>query len=248
MVNRYRADKAYEGTPPVTRFFGTACFLINIATFFGLINVFHFVFDLQSVLQKYEYWRFLTSFLHFGFAFGSPVVTPPVRYIFVLVQFHRYMLNLENFYFHERRGAFIKMMLFFMLGSAGYGVIMNRPMFLGPVLRAAVITVWAHVHRRDFMRNLAGFELNFWNAKNLPYVYVIVLAFLDFPLSISEYSAIPAQIYGIILGNIYIYLMQFLKAEPEEDERPQFETFEFVEPVEFFTYLAIAVLTGGKFM
>ena len=70
----------------------------------------------------------------------------------------------------------------------------------------------------------------------------------DFPLSISEYSAIPAQIYGIILGNIYIYLMQFLKAEPEEDERPQIETFEFIEPVEFFTYLAIAVLTGGKFM
>ena len=71
---------------------------------------------------------------------------------------------------------------------------------------------------------------------------------IDFPLSISEYSAIPAQIYGIILGNIYIYLMQFLDAEPEEDERPQIETFEFIEPVEFFTYLAIAVLTGGKFM
>ena len=29
---------------------------------------------------------------------------------------------------------------------------------------------------------------------------------------------------------------------------PQIETFEFIEPVEFFTYLAIAVLTGGKFM
>ena len=42
--------------------------------------------------------------------------------------------------------------------------------------------------------------------------------------------------------------MQFLRAEPEEDERPQVETFEFIEPVEFFTYLAIAVLTGGKFM
>jgi len=98
-VNWLEHYTAYEGTPPVTRFFGTACFLVNIATFFGLINVFHFVFDLQSVIQKYEYWRFLTSFLHFGFAFGSPVVTPPVRYIFVLVQFHRYMLNLENFYF-----------------------------------------------------------------------------------------------------------------------------------------------------
>ena len=70
------------------------------------------------------------------------------------------------------------MMLFFMLGSVGYGIIMSRPMFLGPVLRAAIITVWAYAHRRDFMRNLAGFELNFWNAKNLPYVYVIVLAFL----------------------------------------------------------------------
>ena len=72
-VNWHEHYTAYEGTPPVTRFFGTACFLVNIATFFGLINVFHFVFDLQSVLQKYEYWRFLTSFLHFGFAFGSPV-------------------------------------------------------------------------------------------------------------------------------------------------------------------------------
>ena len=72
-VNWLEHYTAYEGTPPVTRFFGTACFLVNIATFFGLINVFHFVFDLQSVLQKHEYWRFLTSFLHFGFAFGSPV-------------------------------------------------------------------------------------------------------------------------------------------------------------------------------
>ena len=70
------------------------------------------------------------------------------------------------------------MLLFFTFGAYVYGLVVNKPMFIGDIIRLAVITVWSRAHRLDTMRNLAGLELNYWRATLLPYVYILLLGFL----------------------------------------------------------------------
>ena len=72
----------------------------------------------------------------------------------------------------------MKMIAFFAISSYVYCFIINKAILMGPILRCAIIVVYAHAHKNDFFRNIAGLEINHWRASRLPIVYVGLLAFL----------------------------------------------------------------------
>ena len=100
--------------PPVTKLFGTLGLLFNLGILFKVLHtgiaywgqtefrtivLGKFVLDFSEIVNNNEYWRLATSFLYFGFGHDAPAPGSPIRILFVIIQFHKYLMQLENGYF-----------------------------------------------------------------------------------------------------------------------------------------------------
>ena len=70
------------------------------------------------------------------------------------------------------------MLAFFAVSAYTYCFVVNKAVLLGPILHCATTVVYAHAHKTDMMRNLAGLELNYWRAKFLPIVWILLIGIL----------------------------------------------------------------------
>ena len=130
-----------------------------------------------------------------------------------------------------------------------FTIYLGTPQFLGDALRVAVITAWAELNYLDTFSCVAGMDLSRFTATSLPYVWIAVFAFIDYPISLSAYTSVHFQLFGFVIAKVYALMARKSNWIPDEwNHRQHGELREFVPPVEMFVYLVIAVLRGGSFM
>jgi len=235
----YRAEKEYGNMSTLTRFSITITIILTIMQLYGASYQLYFT---PGAISEGKYWTLLTGFY-------DPVGSP-VRYLFILIHFHRYLNELETDFFYDRTGALLKMLAFFAISSYSYCFAVDKAVLLGPIMRSALTVVYAHSRRNDLFRNLAGVELNYWKITRLPLVDIAFLAFLDFPQSLGPNSLIPSQLFGLFIGYAYVFITsKITKTDPTGYEEQRYaDKLEYIYPAEFFIYLVIAIVNGGSFV
>lgn len=137
----------------------------------------------------------------------------------------------------------------FYIATCLLALFIGTPVFLGDAFRVAVITTWADIYYLDSFTCVAGMDLSRFKATSLPFVWIGVFAWLDYPFSFSVHTSLHFQLFGLVLGKIYGFLANRNKWIPVEwQERRQGDLHEFILPVEMFIYLVFALLRGGSFL
>ena len=77
----------YMDVPPVTRFYITACIIVNVGVQLGYLSPYQLYFN-SGLLLKGELWRLATNFLYFG-QIG-------LHFLFHFLFLYRYSRNLEE--------------------------------------------------------------------------------------------------------------------------------------------------------
>merc|ERR1712048_347752 len=243
-MGRYRAEKEYVNLSFTTRMVATVTIIYSIALVFDFCSTSNAPFDLQKILDG-EVWRLFTSFMWYGLT--AQMSGSPIRYIFAMIGFLKYFHELDAGYFQYRKSHFCCVLGCFYAATVALAIYIGKPLFLGDSLRMAVITVWAELYYLDNFSCLAGMDLSRFKASSLPYVWVAVFSFLDYPFSFSVHTALHFQLFGIFMGQIYVYLARRNGWIPSYWlERRQGDLHEFIPPAEMFIYLVLALLKGGS--
>eukprot|EP00049_Salpingoeca_infusionum_P000830 m.42654 g.42654 ORF g.42654 m.42654 type:complete len:242 (+) comp10723_c0_seq2:99-824(+) len=187
---------AFMSKPPVTRYFVTGCLITTLAIRMNLCSPYDLYFNWDSIIQKWEVWRFVTTFFFFG-DFG-------LEWLFHVYFLQHYLQRLEEGSFRGRSADLLYMLL--VCGAALIVVaplIVNMP-FLGSPLTFMFVYVWARRNRAAQLQFLG--VLNF-RAPYLPWVLLVFGLILgQSPLS---------DLLGIFVGHVYWYL-EDVYAKPAE--------------------------------
>jgi len=175
----------YMDIPPVTRFYVTACLIVNGGAMLNYISWTQLYFNYNMIL-KGELWRIITNFLYVG-----PM---GLHFMFHFLFLYRYSRNLEEGSFRGRTADFVFFFLFgmFLLTIAATFV---NVIFLGTALNQMFVYVWA---RRNPYIRMAFFGMLNFQAPYLPYVLTM--------FSLALGSSVLIDVLGIVCGHIYYYL------------------------------------------
>jgi len=154
--------EAYQKTPPLTKAYLTASFLVTLAGY--LLNKNQFpeilLLDWKKTLRG-QIWRPFTTFFHFG-PFG-------ISYGLTLQFVWTYMSTLERLH-HRKPYDFWIMIGFGMLSMvAGYPILKLNARFLGHNLSTFLVYMWSRYHEGAQVKI---FELYTTRAEILPWFFL----------------------------------------------------------------------------
>ncbi|KAF7988817.1 hypothetical protein HCN44_007127 [Aphidius gifuensis] len=175
----------YLQMPVVTRAYTTACVLTTIAVQLDLVSPFQLYFNPIVIVQQYQIWRLVTTFLYFG-TFGF-------NFFFNIIFTYKYCRMLEEGSFRGKTADFVMMFIFGAVCMVFFAFFVNL-LFLGHALTLMLVYVWSR--RTPFVRmNFFGL-LNF-NAPLLPWVL------LGFSVLIG--NVIWVDLIGMAVGHMYYF-------------------------------------------
>lgn len=207
----------YMETPVITRVYCSACFLTTVACQLDLVTPFHLYFNLDLIVNKQQWWRFITNFFYF-----APLGLDFVFHMFFL---YRYSKLLEAGSFRNRTADYFYLLLLGALfmtsilvlvdihvltNSGGTVVPANQFQsqylniyFLGSSLNFMLVYIWG---RRNPSHRLGLLGLGTFSAPYLPWVLLLLSVLLG-------HNPIP-DIMGILAGHIY-YFMEDVYSAPK---------------------------------
>ncbi|KAG7212542.1 hypothetical protein KM043_012845 [Ampulex compressa] len=150
-------QQEYLQMPVVTRAYTTACVITTLAVQLDLVSPFQLYFNPILIIERYQLWRLITTFLFFGNIGFS--------FVFNMIFTYRYCRMLEEGSFRRRTADFVMMFIFGGICMITFAFFVNL-LFLGHAFTIMLVYVWSR--RNPFVRmNLFGL-LNF-QAPYLPW-------------------------------------------------------------------------------
>jgi Derlin-2/3 len=179
----------YNSLPPVSKAYGTLCFLTTVAYQLKLINPAWLYLDFALVTKKYQIWRLLTNF----FFLGGFSIQFGVR----LLMIARYGVQLEQGPFARRTADFLWMMIVSMITCLI--VSLTIPFFYSPFMGGSLVFMLLYMWSREFpsskvsLMGLVSLQ-GFW----LPWALLVVNTMFGAPLM--------SDLLGIVVGHAYYFL------------------------------------------
>ncbi|GFP81689.1 derlin-1 [Phtheirospermum japonicum] len=170
----------YKSLPPITKVYGTSCFLVTVACQIGLLHP-----EQIAHIPELSIWRFQVD--------NGLFRCPGNLRDRVLA---RYGVQLENGPFQRRTADFLWMMLF---GALSLLVLSAIPFFSFPVLGISLVFMLLYVWSREFPNaNINLYGLVALKAFYLPWAMLC--------LDVIFGSPIVPDLLGIIAGHLYYFL------------------------------------------
>ncbi|KAL3642909.1 ER-associated protein degradation protein [Castilleja foliolosa] len=178
----------YKSLPPITKAYGTACFLVTVACQIGLLHPEQIAHIPELSIWRFQVWRLITNF----FFLGKFSINFGIRILMIA----RYGVQLENGPFQRRTADFLWMMLFGALSLLGLSVI---PYLSFPVLGISLVFMLLYVWSREF----PNANINLYGLVSLKAFY---LPWAMLCLDVIFGSPIIPDLLGIIAGHLYYFL------------------------------------------
>jgi len=176
----------YMMMPVVTRAYTTACVMTTIAVQLDFVSPFQLYFNPNLILNKYQVWRLITTFLFFG-TFGF-------NFFFNMIFTYRYCRMLEEGSFRGRTSDFVTMFIFGGVLMTIFAMFVNL-VFLGQAFTIMIVYVWS--------RKNPYIPLNFFGLMNFraPYLPYVLLGF-----SVLLGNTVWVDLIGMLVGHTYYFL------------------------------------------
>jgi Derlin-2/3 len=180
----------YNSLPPVSKAYGTFCFLTTTAFQLGLINPYYMSLDYNLVVKNLQIWRLVTNF----FFLGPFSINFAIRLLLIA----RYGVQLERGPFDRRTADFLWMMIFAALSLLAFSLVPAlRSNFLGISLVFMLIYIWA--------REYPNAQVNIYGLFTLKGFY---LPWVMLALNVIFGSPLIPDLMGIVVGHLYYFLTQ----------------------------------------
>ncbi|KAG5314902.1 DERL2 protein, partial [Pseudoatta argentina] len=175
----------YKQMPVVTRAYTTACVITTLAVQLDLVSPFQLYFNPILIVEQYQIWRLITTFLFFG--------NVGFNLLFNMIFTYRYCRMLEEGSFRRRTADFVMMFIFGGLCMITFAFFINL-LFLGHAFTIMLVYVWSR--RNPFVR------MNFFGLLNFqaPYLPWVLLGF-----SVLLGNTIWVDLVGMAVGHTYYY-------------------------------------------
>lgn len=178
----------YNSLPPVTKAYGTLCFLTTTLCQLGILHPYHIALHYPWVFKNFQIWRLFTCF----FFLGGFSINFGIR----LLMIARYGVQLENGPFDKRTADFLWMMIF---GALTLLVLSAFPPFSSPYLGISLVFMLVYVWSREF----PNAQINLYGLVTLKAFY---LPWAMLALDVIFGSPLMADLMGIIAGHLYYFL------------------------------------------
>ncbi|CAL9094073.1 unnamed protein product [Musa acuminata var. zebrina] len=178
----------YNSLPPVSKAYGTLCFLTTAAFQLNLFDLRTVALLYQPVFTQFQVWRLFTNF----FFLGKFSINFGIR----LLMIARYGVQLEKGPFDKRTADFLWMMLF---GAFFLLVLSAIPFFWSPFLGASMVFMLLYLWSREFPTT----QINIYGLVTLKAFY---LPWAMLMLDTIFGSPIMPSLLGIVAGHLYYFL------------------------------------------
>ncbi|KAL1140539.1 hypothetical protein AAG570_000469 [Ranatra chinensis] len=176
----------YMQMPVVTRAYTTACVVTSFAVQLELVSPFQLYFNPILIVEQFQLWRLVTTFLFFG--------TVGFNFLFNIIFTYRYCRMLEEGSFRGRTADFVMMFLFGGVCMVIFAFAVNL-LFLGQAFTLMLVYVWS---RRNPLIRMNFFGLLNFQAPYLPWV---LLGF-----SVLLGNTVWVDLMGMAVGHTYYFL------------------------------------------
>uniref|UniRef100_A0A1B6MPE4 Derlin n=1 Tax=Graphocephala atropunctata TaxID=36148 RepID=A0A1B6MPE4_9HEMI len=176
----------YLQIPVVTRAYTTACVLTTLAVQLDLVSPFQLYFNPILIINQYQAWRLVTTFLFFG--------TIGFNFIFNMIFTYRYCRMLEEGSFRGKTADFVLMFLFGGACMTIFAFFINL-LFLGQAFTIMLVYIWS---RRNPFTRMSFFGILNFNAPYLPWVLLGFSVLLGNPVWVD--------LMGMIVGHCYYFM------------------------------------------
>lgn len=178
----------YKSLPPVTKAYGTLCFLTTAVYQLGLLDPTYIALYYPWVFKKLQVWRLITCF----FFLGGFSINFGIR----LLMLARYGVQLERATYDRRTADFLWMMMF---GAFSLLVLSSIPALYSPFLGISLVFMLLYVWSREF----PNVQINIYGLVSLKAFY---LPWAMLALDVIFGSPITPDLMGIIAGHMYYFL------------------------------------------
>lgn len=178
----------YKSLPPITKAYGTACFLVTVACTLGLLHPGQIAYIPYLAFWNLQVWRLITSF----FFLGKFSINFGIRLLMVA----RYGVQLESGSFQRRTADFLWMMLF---GALTLLVLSIIPYLWSPFLGISLVFMLLYLWSREY----PNATINIYGLVNLKAFY---FPWAMLCLDVIFGSPIVPDLLGIIAGHLYYFL------------------------------------------
>ncbi|KAG9130102.1 hypothetical protein Leryth_012851 [Lithospermum erythrorhizon] len=178
----------YKSLPPISKAYGTACFITTVVCQLGLLGPVHIALIHDLLFPRFELWRLFTNF----FFLGKFSINFGIR----LLMIARYGVQLESGPFKGRTADFLFMMLF---GAISQLVLSLIPFFWSPFLGVSLVFMLLYVWSREF----PSANINIYGLVTLKAFY---LPWAMLGLDVIFGSPIMPDLLGIITGHLFYFL------------------------------------------
>ena len=220
------AGEWFNSLPLITRYWFASSIVVTCAYVFGFIHPSFFVAKHKLLINKFQFWRFLTPFLYFG-----PLGLP---YIFSMLMMLQYSSEYEKAPYNTGDGG----------SSADYGYMLLIGMFLlhgingylFPIvdMKDAILGMLIYVWSRKFAENpVSIYGLFKTKGKYWPWF----MAIIRFIFAGGDPSVLTTLFAGYFVGHLYYFVIEIL---------PKAYPYRFVENYLVFTTPALLVKYIGS--
>jgi Derlin-2/3 len=195
----------YNGLPPITKFFGTACVATTIAMEFNLINPFYLVLDWGFVFRKFQVWRLLTCFFVIGgFSWN---------FLMRIILIHNYGVALEKGVFQFKTAEFLTMLFFGAAVLMGFSLAL--PSFNLVVLNGPFVFMLLYVWSKHYpTQNVSIMGLFQVKGFYLPWAFLMI----NMVMGGSPWM----DLFGILAGHLHYFLTELNQDTRRMMEPPHF--------------------------
>lgn len=176
--------------PPVTRVWSVSIVVLSGLEYVGLLNKLDFYYSIDTVFNKHQYHRLVTSFLYFGELSMDLLLT-----LFFVVRHSR---SVEERF--RRKRDFVWFLLIICSMIILYSSFVSNLYLLGSYLNDVLLFLWS--------RQNSGVQVSFLGfirlqAIYLPFFYLGIGSILK---SEGKIEVFNRYIVGIVVGHVYNYL------------------------------------------
>ncbi|KAJ1687502.1 hypothetical protein LUZ63_018892 [Rhynchospora breviuscula] len=177
----------YNSLPPISKAYGTICFLTTALLQLGLLAPYHIALLYPLVFKSLQIWRLITPF----FFLGKFSINFGIR----LLMIARYGVQLENGPFDKRTADFLWMMIFGAISLLGLSAI---PFLWSPFLGVSMVSMLVYLWSREF----PNAQINIYGLVNMKAFY---FPWAMLALDVIFGSPILPNLLGIIVGHLYYF-------------------------------------------
>lgn len=178
----------YNSLPPVTKAYGTLCFLTTALCQLGLLDPRHIALYYPWVFKRLQVWRLFTCIFFLGMF--------SINFGIRLLMIARYGVQLERGPFDKRTADFLWMMIF---GVLTLLVLSAIPAFSSSFLGISLVFMMLYVWSREF----PNAQINIYGLVTLKAFY---LPWAMLALDVIFGSPLLPDLMGIIAGHLYYFL------------------------------------------